>query len=58
MATLHPLLRPFKPNEDSPFDAVKAAHLLNRAGFGGTSDEIAKVMKLGPGDEFVYPYIE
>ena len=50
MVNLHPQLRPFKPSEASPFDSVKAAHLLNRAGFGGTEEEIDKVMKLGPID--------
>ena len=50
MATLHPLLRPYKPTAEQPFDRVKAAHLLNRAGFGGTEAEIDKVMKLGPQD--------
>ena len=50
MATLHPLLRPYVPSSENPFDRVKAAHLLNRAGFGGTEDEIAQVMKLGPAD--------
>ena len=45
MATLHPLLRPYVPSSENPFDRVKAAHLLNRAGFGGTEDEIAQVMK-------------
>ena len=50
MATLHPLLRPYKPSADQPFDRVKAAHLLNRAGFGGTEGEIDKVLKLGPQD--------
>jgi hypothetical protein len=48
MATLHPLLRPYKPTSDNPFDVVKAAHLLNRAGFGGTPAEIEKAVKLGP----------
>ena len=48
MAKLHLSLRPYKPNSDDPFDAVKAAHLLNRAGFGGTPEEIDKVLKLGP----------
>jgi len=48
MATLHKLLRPYKPSSDDPFDAMKAAHLLNRAGFGGTPEEIEKVQKLGP----------
>ena len=44
----HPLLAPYKPTDADPFDSVKAAHLLNRAGFGGTEPEIEKVMKLGP----------
>lgn len=45
---LHPLLQPFKPTESDPFDYTKAAHLLQRAGFGGTHDEILEVMALGP----------
>lgn len=48
MSTLHPELQPYKPTSEDPFDAVKAAHLLNRAGFGGTPREVEKVMKLGP----------
>jgi hypothetical protein len=48
MSDPHPQLQPFKPTSDDPFDAVKAAHLMNRAGFGGTRVEIDKVMKLGP----------
>ena len=36
MARSHPLLQPYKPTPEDPFDLVKAAHLLNRAGFGGT----------------------
>src|SRR5690349_17302319 len=50
MANLHPLLRPYRPTSDDPFDRVKAAHLLSRAGFGGTEAEIDKVLKLGPVD--------
>src|SRR5256885_12536089 len=50
MSNLHAQLRPFKPDSDTPFDRFKAAHLLSRAGFGGTPDEIEKVMKLGPMD--------
>ncbi len=50
MATLHPLLRPYRPSAEQPFDRIKAAHLLNRAGFGGTPAEIEKVLKLGPVD--------
>ena len=48
MTKLHPLLQPYAPTSDDPFDAIKAAHLLNRAGFGGTPDEIEHVMSLGP----------
>lgn len=48
MAYLHPLLKPYQHSSEDPFNAVKAAHLLNRAGFGGTSEEIRKVMELGP----------
>jgi hypothetical protein len=48
MAKLHPLLRPYESTSDNPFDAVKAAHLLNRAGFGGKPEEIEKVLSLGP----------
>ncbi|MGH7213421.1 MAG: DUF1800 domain-containing protein [Tepidisphaeraceae bacterium] len=48
MAKLHANLQPFKPTEADPFDAIKAAHLLNRAGFGGAQEQIEKVMKLGP----------
>ncbi len=49
-ATLHPMLRPYKPSDEQPFDRVRAAHLLSRAGFGGTEQEIEKVLKLGPLD--------
>src|SRR5579872_823605 len=48
MANIHPLLAPYVPTESDPFDDVKAAHLLSRAAFGGTPDEIARVRKLGP----------
>ena len=44
----HVLLQPFVPTEADRFDAVKAAHLLNRAGFGGTAAEVGKVLELGP----------
>ncbi|MGN6627975.1 MAG: DUF1800 domain-containing protein [Tepidisphaeraceae bacterium] len=50
MTRLHPMLAPFTPTDDDPWDRVKAAHLLNRAGFGGTVDEVEKVYKLGPVD--------
>jgi hypothetical protein len=48
MAVNHPLLTPYKPSDSDPFDRVKAAHLLNRAGFGGTPDEIDHILDLGP----------
>src|SRR3954462_10135577 len=48
MAYQHPLLKPYKPSSEEPFDAIKAGHLLNRAAFGGTPDEIRKVMEMGP----------
>jgi len=48
MTEIHPLLQPYEPSEDDPFDSVKAAHLLNRGGFGGTPEEVEKVRKLGP----------
>jgi uncharacterized protein (DUF1800 family) len=48
MISSYPLLQPYKPTPADPFDAIKAAHLLNRAGFGGTQAEIEAVMKLGP----------
>ena len=48
MSTFHRLLEPYQPTDKDPFDAVKAAHLLNRAGFGGTHDEVEKVRRMGP----------
>jgi hypothetical protein len=50
MASSHPMLASYKPTEAEPFDATKAAHLLNRAGFGGTPEEIERVVRLGPYD--------
>ena len=47
MAKLIGPLAPYKSTEERPFDATKAAHLLNRAGFGGTEDEIKRVLELG-----------
>jgi len=45
MAKLHPMLLPI--DAAAPFNRVRAAHLLQRGAFGGTSDEIDQVMKLG-----------
>ncbi len=47
MARPHPQLLPFLPSSETPFDASRASHLLNRAGFGGTPEEIDHVMSLG-----------
>jgi uncharacterized protein (DUF1800 family) len=44
----HPMLEPWKPSAADPFTPAMAAHLLNRAGFGGTPDEIEQCLKLGP----------
>ena len=44
----HVQLQPYRPTPADPFDAVKAAHLLNRAGFGGTPSEVGHVLELGP----------
>ena len=48
MATVPPSLRPWEPSEGSPFGALHARHLLNRAGFGGTPAEVEAVAALGP----------
>jgi hypothetical protein len=50
MSSVHPLLQPYKQSDSDPFDRVKAAHLLNRASFGGTDEEIERVLKMGPSD--------
>lgn len=48
MAKLHPMLQPFKPSSDEPWTWEKAAHLLSRAGFGGTEEEIQRALDEGP----------
>src|SRR5262245_4417438 len=48
MAKLHPLLQPYLPSSEDPFDDVKAAHLLNRATFGGKPEEIDATVDKGP----------
>jgi uncharacterized protein (DUF1800 family) len=45
---LHAMLQPYKPTAEDPFDYVKAAHLLSRAGFGGTPEEIETIQAMGP----------
>ena len=44
---LHPDMEPFESTAANAFDATKAAHLLNRAGFGGTPAEIERYQKMG-----------
>lgn len=44
---LHDELQPWEPSSGETFDAVRAGHLLNRAGFGGLPKEIAAVQELG-----------
>lgn len=39
-------LKKFVPSAGNPWDRVKAAHLLNRAGFGGTPDEIDRLARM------------
>lgn len=43
MAQLHEMLQPF----DGPFDRLRAAHLLNRTGFGGTDSELDEAVAAG-----------
>lgn len=38
---------PFVPDATNPFDRRKAAHLLRRAGFGATPDEIGRAVEQG-----------
>lgn len=47
MAKLHPMLQPFKPSSDEPWNWDRAAHLLSRAGFGGTTEEIQRAVDDG-----------
>ncbi|MGC4033563.1 MAG: DUF1800 domain-containing protein [Tepidisphaeraceae bacterium] len=47
MARVHPMLQPFGTAPGETWDRVKAAHLLNRAAFGGSPAEVAEVYRLG-----------
>jgi uncharacterized protein (DUF1800 family) len=38
----------FSPLQDPSWDRIKAAHLLNRAGLGGTPQEIDRLAAMGP----------
>lgn len=42
------LLRKYRPTASNPWDYAKAAHLLNRAGFGGRPEEVERLVTLGP----------
>jgi uncharacterized protein (DUF1800 family) len=42
------VLAKYIPSASDPWDRAKAAHLLNRAGFGGRPDEIERVVAMGP----------
>ena len=37
----------YKPGKADPWDERKAAHLLNRAGFGGTPQDVAELVRIG-----------
>ena len=47
MAKLIGPLQPYKPSSDKPFTAVRAAHLLNRAGFGGSEQRVLEPQAAG-----------
>ncbi len=40
-------LAKFAPSASDPWDRTKAAHLLNRAGFGGRPDEVERYARIG-----------
>ncbi|MGQ0568595.1 MAG: DUF1800 domain-containing protein [Armatimonadota bacterium] len=41
-------LAKYVPSASDPWDRMKAAHLLNRAGFGGRPDEVDRFVRMGP----------
>ncbi len=41
-----PSLRKFQPTAANPWNRIKAAHLLNRAGFGGTPEEVSRLASM------------
>lgn len=47
MPKIHPALSPWEPSAAERWDAVRASHLLNRAGFGGTPQEVATFVEIG-----------
>ena len=42
-----PSLRAFRPSATDPWDAAKAAHLLQRAGLGGPPEEVQRILAIG-----------
>jgi uncharacterized protein (DUF1800 family) len=42
-------LKPFKPSAARPWDRAAAAHLLRRAGFAPSEEEVARALEEGPG---------
>ncbi len=48
MARLHPMLEPYSPTSDDPWDRTKAHHLLARTGFGPTPVEVDQAVADGP----------
>lgn len=51
-------LRKFQPSAADPWDRAKAVHLLSRAGFGGTPDEVDRLagMRFGDAVEHLLEY--
>ena len=47
MSTTISALLPFEPTAGDPFDRRKAAHLLRRAGFGASPEEVSKAVTIG-----------
>ncbi|MEZ5963834.1 MAG: DUF1800 domain-containing protein [Planctomycetota bacterium] len=43
----HPDLEPWRPSANDPWDRRKAAHLLRRAGFGASDEELDVIVSLG-----------
>lgn len=43
----HPDLKPWRPTSSDPFDRKKAAHLLRRAGFAASPEELDSIVAIG-----------
>jgi uncharacterized protein (DUF1800 family) len=48
MKTLDPIWSPYSPDDSSPWDLRRVAHLHRRAGFAGTWGELQRDLKDGP----------